>query len=132
MRTGCGSALALASPTLDGQLDAFIADRSATPDKRARKKERSLLSYVYRTACKTSPFSTFTAVAEGRFAPVAADPDVRAGGDWTSHPRLNVVVLARLAELIAADRGPPGRSAGRPVRRAGNWTRTASATYAVR
>ncbi|WP_433887572.1 lantibiotic dehydratase [Streptomyces sp. CA-111067] len=93
--------LPLASPTLDGQLDAFIADRSAVPDKRARKKERSLLGYVHRTACKTSPFSTFTAVAEGRFADGAAE--VRTGGRWTSHPRLNVVVLARLAELIAAD-----------------------------
>ncbi|MFJ1585887.1 lantibiotic dehydratase [Streptomyces sp. NPDC088197] len=94
-------ALALASPTLDGQLDAFIADRAAVPDKRTRKKERSLLAYLYRTACKTSPFSTFTAVAEGRFREVG--PEVRTGGDWTSHPRLNVVVLARLAELIGAD-----------------------------
>lgn len=61
--------LVLASPTLDGQLDAFIAEGAAgpvpAPDKRARKKERSLLSYLYRTACKTSPFSTFTAVAAG-------------------------------------------------------------------
>ncbi|SHM61327.1 lantibiotic dehydratase [Actinacidiphila paucisporea] len=94
-------ALALASPTLDGQLDAFIADRTPVPDKRARKKERSLLAYLYRTACKTSPFSTFTAVAEGTFGDTG--PEVRTGETWTSHPRLNVVVLARLAELIAAD-----------------------------
>ncbi|WP_327288180.1 lantibiotic dehydratase [Streptomyces sp. NBC_01198] len=94
-------ALALASPTLDGQLDAFIADRAPVPDKRTRKKERSLLAYLYRTACKTSPFSTFTAVAEGTFGDAA--PEVRTGERWTSHPRLNVVVLARLAELIAAD-----------------------------
>ncbi|MFG1810389.1 lantibiotic dehydratase [Streptomyces sp. NPDC049040] len=94
-------ALALASPTLDGQLDAFIADRAPVPDKRTRKKERSLLAYLYRTACKTSPFSTFTAVCEGTFGEVG--PEVRTGGGWTSHPRLNVVVLARLAELIAAD-----------------------------
>ncbi|WP_329173656.1 lantibiotic dehydratase [Streptomyces sp. NBC_01477] len=94
-------ALALASPTLDGQLDAFIADRAPVPDKRARKKERSLLAYLYRTACKTSPFSTFTAVAEGTFGDTG--PEVRTGEGWTSHPRLNVVVLARLAELIAAD-----------------------------
>lgn len=93
--------LVLASPTLDGQLDAFLAETAPVPDKRARKKERSLLSYVYRTACKTSPFSTFTAVAAGRFG--EHTPDAEIGGDWTSHPRLNVVVLARLAELIAAD-----------------------------
>lgn len=135
-------ALALASPTLDGQLDAFIADTAATPDKRTRKKERSLLSYVYRTACKTSPFSTFTAVAEGRFdaagdpngagadaaagagsgaadADTDADaPEVWAGGDWTSHPRLNVVVLARLAELIAADED---RRGDLPVALSAGW-----------
>jgi hypothetical protein len=108
--------LALASPTLDGQLDVFIADRAAVPDKRARKKERSLLSYLYRTACKTSPFSTFTAVAAGRFRADGESgepgesgrdgtvPDAVIGDGWTSHPRLNVVVLARLAELVAADR----------------------------
>jgi hypothetical protein len=109
-------ALALASPTLDGQLDAFIADRAPVPDKRTRKKERSLLAYLYRTACKTSPFSTFTAVAEGTFG--EQGPEVAAGGGWTSHPRLNVVVLARLAELIAAD---PARRDDLPVTLSAGW-----------
>ncbi|MGW5354119.1 lantibiotic dehydratase [Streptomyces sp. NPDC004031] len=109
--------LALASPTLEGQLDAFMADTAPVPDKRARKKERSLLAYLYRTACKTSPFSTFTAVAEGGFAPDAG-PEVRTGGGWTSYPRLNVVVLARLAELVAAD---PGRRGDLPVTLSAGW-----------
>ncbi|WP_328912718.1 MULTISPECIES: lantibiotic dehydratase [unclassified Streptomyces] len=108
--------LALASPTLDGQVDAFVADRAPVPDKRARKKERSLLAYLYRTACKTSPFSTFTAVAEGRFA--AGAGEVVTGGRWTGHPRLNIVVLARLAELIAAD---PGRRGDLPVVLSAGW-----------
>lgn len=110
-------ALALASPTLAGQLDAFIADPAPVPDKRARKKERSLLAYLYRTACKTSPFSTFTAVAEGAFT-AAAGSEVRTGGRWTSHPRLNVVVLARLADLVAAD---PARRADLPVTLSAGW-----------
>jgi hypothetical protein len=94
--------LLLASPTLDGQLDAFL--RTGRLDKRGRKVERSLLSYLYRTACKTSPFSTFTALALGRFdTPLAAGPITRISGGWSSHPRLNVVVLARLAECIAAN-----------------------------
>lgn len=109
-------ALALASPTLDSRLDGFLADRSAVPDKRARKKERSLLAYLYRTACKTSPFSTFTAVAEGRFGEVG--PEVRTSGVWTSHPRLNVVVLARIAELIAAD---DSRRGDLPVALTAGW-----------
>ncbi|MEE4542662.1 lantibiotic dehydratase [Streptomyces sp. V4-01] len=112
--------LVLASPSLDAQLDAFIDQPPATgggaPDKRTRKKERSLLAYLYRTACKTSPFSTFTGVAAGEFRP-GADP-TRAGGGWTSHPRLNVVVLARLAELIAAD---PARRADLPVALSAGW-----------
>jgi len=109
--------LVLASPTLDAQLDAFIADPAPVPDKRARKKERSLLAYLYRTACKTSPFSTFTGVAAGRFTEDAG-AEATAGGPWTSHPRLNVVVLARLAELIAAD---PERRAALPVAVSAGW-----------
>ena len=49
--------LLLASPTLDAQLDAYLrqgADgrHDTRPDKRRRKIERSLLSYLYRTVCK--------------------------------------------------------------------------------
>ncbi|MEV8046564.1 lantibiotic dehydratase [Streptomyces griseoluteus] len=110
--------LLLASPTLEERLDAFAADRSPAPGKRARKMERSLLSYVYRTACKTSPFSTLTAVALGSFAEGGDLTEV--GDDWTSHPRLNVVVLTRLAELIVAD---PARRADLPVAPASGWTR---------
>ncbi|WP_425275673.1 lantibiotic dehydratase [Streptomyces tirandamycinicus] len=64
--------LLLASPTLDAQLDEWrgrlAADPDRTPGKRDRKIERSLLAYLYRTACKTSPFSTFTGVVPGEFA----------------------------------------------------------------
>lgn len=111
--------LLLASPTLEGRLDAFVAARAATPDKRARKMERSLLSYLYRTACKTSPFSTLTPVAPGTFRkPGADDEDVVLGEEWASHPRLNVVVLTRLAELVAAD---PDRRRDLPVALASGW-----------
>ncbi|MFF2654558.1 lantibiotic dehydratase [Streptomyces sp. NPDC058045] len=108
--------LLLASPTLEERLDHY-ADARAT-GKRARKMERSLLSYVYRTACKTSPFSTLTAVALGEFTP-ADGHGTHLTGDWSSHPRLNVVALARLAELIAAD---PERRADLPVALASGWT----------
>ncbi|MFD4868169.1 lantibiotic dehydratase [Streptomyces sp. NPDC058412] len=120
--------LLLASPVLEGQLDGY-ARTEGVPTGRARKAERSVLSYVYRTACKTSPFSTFTGVSTGRFtdAPGAADAgadggDVRGGvrvaDEWTSHVRLNVVVLARLAELILAD---PVRRRDLPLRLASGW-----------
>ncbi|MGW1255224.1 lantibiotic dehydratase [Streptomyces sp. NPDC002513] len=113
--------LLLASPTLEERLDAFAADPAPVPGKRARKMERSLLSYLYRTACKTSPFSTLTGVALGGFETAGAGPapvPTQVGDDWTGHPRLNVVVLTRLAELIAAD---PERRADLPVALASGW-----------
>ncbi|WP_327238440.1 lantibiotic dehydratase family protein [Streptomyces sp. NBC_01317] len=143
-RLRCG--LLLASPTLEGQLDAFVTKAgSGVPyDKRMRKIERSVLAYLYRTACKTSPFSTFTGVATGLFdgvredattgtatgngtgsAPAGRDGSGDAGalrvdGAWSSHVRLNVVVLGRFAELILAD---PGRRGDLPVRLASGWER---------
>ena len=111
--------LLLASPTLESKLDAFIAGPPAAPDKRARKMERSLLAYLYRTACKTSPFSTLTTVAPGTFGPsAAADGEVLIGAGATGHCRLNVVVLSRLAELVGAD---PERRRDLPVALASGW-----------
>lgn len=119
--------LLLASPTLDAQIDAFVrqgADGShdAKPDKRRRKIERSLLSYLYRTVCKTSPFSTFTGVALGEFEEeqVGDGFEVWVGEKWTGHARVNVVALGRLAECVIAD---PVRRADLPVAPASGWGR---------
>ncbi|MGW3246227.1 lantibiotic dehydratase [Streptomyces sp. NPDC001070] len=111
--------LLLASPTLEGQLDAYIRGDAAASGKRGRKIERSLLAYLYRTACKTSPFSTFTGVAVGEFRTDGAPGgDVRVAERWTGHPRLNVVVLRRLAEAVAAD---PERRGDLLVSLASGW-----------
>lgn len=115
--------LLLASPTLDSRLDGYLADTSAEPGKRMRKIERSALTYLYRTACKTSPFSTLTAVATGTFGDPAPDPgpgSLRIEGNWTSHVRLNVVALGRLADLILAD---PVRRQDLPVALSPGWDR---------
>ncbi len=122
--------LLLASPTLAGQLEGYLRKpvTGARPDKRTRKVERSLLSYLYRTACKTSPFSTFTGVATGIFSGGSAAGAEREDGDaavrlpevWESRARLNVLVLGRLAELVLAD---PARRADLPVRLASGWGR---------
>ncbi|MFG2173300.1 lantibiotic dehydratase [Streptomyces niveus] len=119
--------LLLASPTLDAQIDAFVrqgADgrHDAKPDKRRRKIERSLLSYLYRTVCKTSPFSTFTGVALGEFEEeqVGDGFEVWVGEKWTGHARVNVVALGRLAECVIAD---PVRRADLPVAPASGWGR---------
>ncbi|MEU4266664.1 lantibiotic dehydratase [Streptomyces sp. NPDC026092] len=116
-------ALLLASPVLHGQLDAYVRAvglDAGTPGKKLRKIERSLLSYLYRTVCKTSPFSTFTGVALGEFAAHEDGLAVRVDDEWTGHARLNVVALGRLAETIAAD---PVRRADLPVSLASGWGR---------
>ncbi|MFI9627131.1 lantibiotic dehydratase [Streptomyces sp. NPDC052042] len=123
--------LLLASPALDAQLDAYTrADPAASPDKKQRKIERSLLSYLYRTACKTSPFSTFTGVARGTFVDgggpggAAGEPDhgllARVEDVWDGRLRLNVAAVGRLAETLVAD---PVRRADLPVAPASGWGR---------
>ncbi|MEW1841117.1 lantibiotic dehydratase [Nonomuraea angiospora] len=92
----------LASPSLDRYLPAYLDAGAGPLNKRARRIERSLLEYVYRTACKTSPFSTFTAVALGRFVPGGGSvfPAIDLDVPWRSHARLNVAALARLIDVI--------------------------------
>lgn len=115
-------ALLLASPALDAQLDVYrhgLGSPVARPDKKQRKIERSLLSYVYRTACKTSPFSTFTGVALGSLA--GSDGlRLRVDEEWRAQTRLNVVALGRLADAVIAD---PARRADLPVAPASGWGR---------
>ncbi|MET7580077.1 lantibiotic dehydratase [Streptomyces microflavus] len=114
--------LLLASPALDAQLDAYRKQppsAGARPDKKQRKIERSLLSYVYRTACKTSPFSTFTGVALGSLCG-SAGLRLRVEEEWRAQARLNVVALGRLADAVIAD---PARRADLPVAPASGWGR---------
>ncbi|MDX2406316.1 lantibiotic dehydratase family protein [Streptomyces microflavus] len=114
--------LLLASPALDAQLDAYRKQTPAAgarPDKKQRKIERSLLSYVYRTACKTSPFSTFTGVALGSLGG-SAGLRLRVEEEWRTQARLNVVALGRLADAVIAD---PARRADLPVAPASGWGR---------
>ncbi|WP_374223396.1 lantibiotic dehydratase [Streptomyces sp. F63] len=139
--------LLLASPALDGQLDGHLrtaadgrsgsGSHGGPPGKKQRKIERSLLSYLYRTVCKTSPFSTFTGVALGELADGGGNTGaggagdgitgaggspltVRADAPWTGHARLNVAALGRLAETVLAD---PARRADLPVSPASGWGR---------
>ncbi|WP_328383293.1 lantibiotic dehydratase family protein [Streptomyces sp. NBC_00400] len=98
--------LLLASATLDEQLGAYLHTTPGTArlSKKQRRIERSLLEYVYRSACKTSPFSSFTGLALGEFQQTAG-PDFTLTVDdrWSDHTQLNIAVLGRLAELITAD-----------------------------
>ncbi|MDN3352021.1 lantibiotic dehydratase [Actinomadura sp. DC4] len=108
--------LQLSSPSLDRYADRYLGETG----KRARRVERSLLEYLLRTACKTSPFSTLTSVCVGTFRPGAGAPlAVRLGGEGLrSAVRLNMAVLDRISAAILAE---PLLRADLPVRATGGW-----------
>lgn len=112
--------LVLASPTLDSYIDRYRAAGRGTLPKRLRKVERTLLQYTFRTACKTSPFSTLTPVALGHFEEGAGSlldcpaPHARGRG----HARVNVAALGRLFEAITHE---PALRADLPVQVVGGW-----------
>ncbi|MFF5180736.1 lantibiotic dehydratase [Micromonospora sp. NPDC000316] len=96
----------LASPSLDRYLDGYVNGTGAL-GKRARRIERSLLEYAYRTAAKTSPFSRLTTVNVGTFASgtgelLHAVPDGTAAATRGS-ARLNLAALGRLSAIVLAD-----------------------------
>jgi hypothetical protein len=112
--------LQLSSPSLDRYADRYLAEPGDRPGKRARRVERSLLEYLLRTACKTSPFSTLTSVCVGTFGPGAGAPlAVRLDGEGLrSAVRLNMAVLDRLSAAVLAS---PELRADLPVRATGGW-----------
>lgn len=95
--------LTLASPLLDARLGDYAQSvESGRETKKSRKQARSLLHYVYRTACKTSPFSTLTTVAPGRLSE-ETDALVAGSGDLSrvvGSTRLNVAVVPRIVEAL--------------------------------
>ncbi len=112
--------LQLSSPSLDRYADRYLPAPGERPGKRARRVERSLLEYLFRTACKTSPFSTLTSVSVGTFRDGAgAALAVRLADDAKrSAVRLNMAALDRLSATVLAD---PALRADLPVRATGGW-----------
>jgi len=96
----------LASPLLDQATDAYLAADNLRLNREARTVEHSLLEYFFRTACKASPFSTFTSVCLGSVeggstAERQEAIDVQLSSMVPrSFTRLNMIVLARLSALI--------------------------------
>lgn len=94
------SAVLLQSEDLELQMDRYL---TADPplDKAARRVERSLIELLTRAAGKTSPFSTLTSVAYGRFdSETSAVRPMLDEGARTSHIQANVAILSRLAQVI--------------------------------
>jgi hypothetical protein len=98
--------LLISSPTLDRDVDHYLKATNKKLNRRLRLAERSILLYLLRTACKTSPFSTLNSVTDGVFesdetqktdASIAYVAD-----DMTkkSFIQLNVAALSRLSVLL--------------------------------
>ncbi len=116
-----------ASPSLDAALPGYLAadGPTAPKDKRERKAERSLVSYAYRAALKTSPFSTFTSLAHGRFSESgpALELSLPSGAEdirplLRARPNLTAV-----HEIADAALGDPVTRAALPFRAVGGWRR---------
>jgi hypothetical protein len=96
----------LASPVLDQAINSYLASDNLRLNRTARTVERSLVEYLLRTACKTSPFSTFTTVSSGTIEANTTDALNQVIAYETesmekkSFIRLNMAVLSRLSSLI--------------------------------
>lgn len=104
---GFRQGIALASPVLDSAVDAYLAASNQHLNRNARTAERSLMEYLLRTACKTSPFSTFTSVSAGSFVSPAdsTTPDISYQASemvQKSFTTLNVAVLYKLSNTLLA------------------------------
>ncbi|MGH3776958.1 MAG: lantibiotic dehydratase [Pseudonocardiaceae bacterium] len=93
--------LVLASPDLYAELVKWLAaGPAARPDEAL---EASLAKYVGRAAAKTTPYSTFTSLAEGHWTPAGPHP-VRCAGAWTRRSAVEpaVRIALRLRRELAS------------------------------
>jgi hypothetical protein len=98
--------LLLSSATLERDIEHYLKASNHHLNRRLRLVERALLLYLLRTACKTSPFSTFTAVACGCFDETPGREAASginyaiASLDKQSFIQLNVGILSRFSALL--------------------------------
>lgn len=98
----------LASPLLDRALTAYQRSEAPHLNRQERTAERSLLEYLQRSTCKTSPFSTFASVSAGYFeASLAAkEPMILyqlESMEKTSVVKVNVALLSYFSAALLAD-----------------------------
>lgn len=109
----------VASPPLSNQLGGFLRMPPEKVDKKRRKLERSVLSYLGRTVVKPSPFGTFTPVQVATLEPDGAGTDgYPVSPTTTSRVRLNVAVLNRICRLVLDD---AEKRADLPVTATAGW-----------
>jgi hypothetical protein len=96
--------LLLASPLLSASVDSYLSADNQHLDREARTVERSLVEYLQRTACKTSPFSTLTSVCDGHVTNDEAREEAIlcqvSSLEKESFTNLNLALLSRLSSFI--------------------------------
>lgn len=94
-------ALVLANARTESGLDEFAKmNLSQRRKKRPRREWRTLLTYAYRAACKTSPFSSLTTISLGKFGEQSSLMGAQ-GQTWMkSKVRLNVALLPRITACL--------------------------------
>lgn len=104
-KTDLRDGILLASPVLDRQMSTYLDGPPTGLTKRMRRIERSLVEYLFRSACKTSPFSTFSGVCLAGFGPDGSGPVSVELDDPAkrSYVRLNMAELSRLSSIMADD-----------------------------
>jgi hypothetical protein len=104
--------IALASPVLAAGLERQSRTAAAgIYGRKQRKLDASLLRYVSRSACKLSPFSTFTRLALGEVADLAASAPLRLyGSGWRERSLLRLRRYLIEQDLALLLRYPPFRA----------------------
>lgn len=103
-RTGFLPGLAISAPDLVSEVNRYgreLIDRGRV-DKRGKRVERSLMSYVTRAAAKTTPFSSLGAVAFPNGTTTEREDAPLARSRWSVYPLAHVLsALPEHAELVA-------------------------------
>jgi thiopeptide-type bacteriocin biosynthesis protein len=121
-------ALFLASPSLNDQVDAWLAG----PDsEKTEKVERSLLRYIARSCGRATPFGLFAGCSVGKI-----DRQTRLTFEgletYRRHTRLDMEYLCTLAKTLASDRELQGELTFRPnstLSRAAGYLRYAESRF---
>jgi len=92
----------LSSPSFERALDDYIRSADGKLDKKLRRTERTLLSYLLRTTHKTSPFSTLTPVSMARLTNNAPRSWRYELADARLHTavRPNLGIIARVTQAL--------------------------------
>jgi hypothetical protein len=94
--------LLLSSPVFERSLEAYSASSPHQLDRKLRRTERTLLSYLLRTCYKTSPFGTLTPVCFARLTEDAEDTGMLElhHAEFQSFVRPNFGILDRISTAI--------------------------------